>query len=520
MTLIFVIDDRATNRRVLRKLAETLGDGISVRDFGGGEDALTASVDVAPDLIVTDFNMPGANGADFIRAFRQRESGVETPIIVVSAYEDRRFRHEAFEAGATDFLRTPIDHFEFGARAKNLLALRRQQLLLLQRADDLKTELTQSEILREQTVRDSRHRLEAVLDTVPAIVYAVDDQCRLTFANRRTQEFFGDRLKEILEAPSSKLPGALAGAPVRFEETLEDLHGRAKTFLATRTLFLDPATRSDATLTVLTDITERKMMERALSKARDDAEAANRAKSEFLSNVSHELRTPMHLIIGFAELLSGEAYGPLGAPVYRDHAGEIVGAGRKLLKMINDILAYSATDLGGRQLEEEVAPLDELVSSIIDDLHTDAAATGIHFEIADIDGVNLKVDYGKFRKALYEIITNAVQFNRQGGGVTIGFEMRAGAPVVIVSDEGEGVPQALIEKIRAPFVLGVEDAKTKTRQGVGLGLPLAVRLVELHDGRVEIMSAPGAGARVEVHLPAQRAVLHSAGARAADRTAG
>ena len=90
-----------------------------------------------PDLIITDFNMPDMDGASFVRALRSRAALVDVPIIVVTVYQDRDFCYRALEAGATDFLLSPVDHLEFRARARNLLTLRRQQLMLAERAADL-----------------------------------------------------------------------------------------------------------------------------------------------------------------------------------------------------------------------------------------------------------------------------------------------------------------------------------------------------------------------------------------------
>jgi signal transduction histidine kinase len=128
MATILILDDRNTNRKILSQLAASVEQGVNVVSCAGGAEGLAAAQSKAPDLVFSDFNMPGMNGAEFVAAFRKLPGCIDVPVIVVTAYEDREFRYRALEAGATDFLASPVDHHEFVVRARNLLALRRQSL--------------------------------------------------------------------------------------------------------------------------------------------------------------------------------------------------------------------------------------------------------------------------------------------------------------------------------------------------------------------------------------------------------
>jgi signal transduction histidine kinase len=128
MASILILDDRNTNRKILTQLALSVEQGVAVRAVASGPEGLDAAKQAAPDLVFSDFNMPGMNGAEFVSAFRKLPGCVDVPVIVVTAYEDREHRYRALEAGATDFLASPVDHHEFVVRARNLLALRRQSL--------------------------------------------------------------------------------------------------------------------------------------------------------------------------------------------------------------------------------------------------------------------------------------------------------------------------------------------------------------------------------------------------------
>lgn len=185
MARVAVIDDRVTNRNILTRLAASVEEGLAVSAFPTPVAALESfDAGLVPDLIITDFNMPEMDGASFVRALRSRSSLAEVPIIVVTVYEDREFCYRALEAGATDFLLSPVDHLEFRARARNLLTLRRQQLLLTERAADLERALH----TRERPEHDA---LQRVLDAMPAAVSVVDAQGRLVVVNRAYERLLG-----------------------------------------------------------------------------------------------------------------------------------------------------------------------------------------------------------------------------------------------------------------------------------------------------------------------------------------
>ena len=192
MPLIVILDDQVTNQAIFSKLAASIDEHVVVRAFGEPQAALDWVRDNTPDLVVTDFKMPQMDGAEFIRRFRELPGLAEIPVIVLTIYEERTFRLRALEAGATDFLQSPVDHHEFVTRARNLLKLRNQQLLL-------ERKLEHSERSREEALRDSSERLAQVIDTVPAMISATDRNGRFIFVNAYQAEvanidpFVGER---------------------------------------------------------------------------------------------------------------------------------------------------------------------------------------------------------------------------------------------------------------------------------------------------------------------------------------
>ncbi len=150
-----------------------------------------------PDLVITDFKMPNLDGSEFTRRFRQLPGCAEVPVVVITVYDERSFRLSALEAGATDFLHSPVDHSEFVTRARNLLKLRKQTQMLQVRAHMLERELLQSEQTREAVLRDSHERLAQIVDTVPAMISATDRAGRCIFINTSHAEAYGIGTTEV-----------------------------------------------------------------------------------------------------------------------------------------------------------------------------------------------------------------------------------------------------------------------------------------------------------------------------------
>src|SRR5579859_5230970 len=204
---------------------------------------------------------------------------------------------------------------------------------------------------------------------------------------------------------------------------------------------------------MLIDVTDEVAAKAAAVEAFERAEAASRTKSEFLAAVSHELRTPLNAVIGFAEVLQGELYGPLGDPRYRGHAGDILNGGRQLLDMVNGVLEFAQVEAGGLQLDEtEISPrslIEPCVRALIDKI-------GDRDLIVDsrIDPLlpRLVVDRMQMRRVLNHLLSNALKFTSDGGRVSIAAEAAAdGGMVLVVTDTGIGIAPEERRRAFEPF---------------------------------------------------------------------
>ena len=244
-----------------------------------------------------------------------------------------------------------------------------------------------------------------------------------------------------------------------------------------------------------------------LAVARDQAEEANRAKSDFLALMSHELRTPLNAIIGFSEIIKSEMMGPLGNPKYREYASDVFDSGQHLLGLINDILDLSKIEAGKMELEEKDVDVAEVIGSCLRLVTERAAKGGVKLitEIPD-DLPALRIDERTLKQILLNLLSNAVKFTPEGGSVTVETWFRPESGFVLqVADTGVGIALEDIPKALTPFGQ-VGSRLDRKYEGTGLGLPLTKSLVEMSSGSLDLQSEVGAGTTVTVRFPPERAV--------------
>jgi signal transduction histidine kinase len=234
---------------------------------------------------------------------------------------------------------------------------------------------------------------------------------------------------------------------------------------------------------------------------------ANRAKTEFLAAMSHELRTPLNAIIGFSEMLMLESWGPLGDQRYSGYAEDIHSAGAHLLSLINEVLDLAKVEAGHYELHDERVPVAELVNSCLNLVNERAARKGLTLAGRALDGVDsITADPRLLRQILLNLLSNAVKFTPEGGTVSAtAAHTEDGGLRLTVTDSGIGIAVGDLERVMQPFgQVDSELARKHSGESTGLGLPLVKRFVELHGGRLELVSTPDSGTSVSAVFPAWR----------------
>ncbi|MDC6167164.1 CHASE domain-containing protein [Paucibacter sp. XJ19-41] len=264
---------------------------------------------------------------------------------------------------------------------------------------------------------------------------------------------------------------------------------------------------------VVEDITDQLKM-RELEHARALAEAANRAKNEFLSRMSHELRTPLNAMLGFTQLLEMDRTQPLSER-QRGWAAQVQQAGWHLLEMINDTLDLSRIESGSMKLDLQRQNLAELLDDALALIEKPAGQRGIAIHKAlDPQALHALGDATRIRQVLTNLLSNAVKYNIEGGSITIGTQRVDALSVELsVSDTGLGLSPAQLAALFQPFNrLGREHSGT---EGTGIGLVICKRLAELMGGALTVSSVEGRGSRFALRLPAATEAGPEIGASAA-----
>jgi PAS domain S-box-containing protein len=327
----------------------------------------------------------------------------------------------------------------------------------------------------------------------------------------RLDEVVGRRKSEFLRGPQIDLAEVQ-----RLDEKLEQEGGAAGEVMHRSKdgrdywFFVETRAIRDATgqvrqyISIGRDVSERKAAEQELREARDAAQRASQAKSEFLSAMSHELRTPMNAILGFGQLLASDP-GFVLPPRQQDQVGEILRAGRHLLALIDDVLDLTRVEAGKQQIAIEPVTLHPLVDDCLALMRPVAQERGITLELVTRPASDCFVaaDRTRLTQVLLNLLSNAIKYNRDGGRVRVDCLVDGDNLRLEVIDTGPGLSAAQRERLFNAFDrLGAE---TGPIPGAGIGLVLSRRIVELMHGEIGVTSEPGQGSTFWLRLPRAQA---------------
>jgi PAS domain S-box-containing protein len=389
---------------------------------------------------------------------------------------------------------------------------RRIEAAVAERTADLRREVAER-ARTEQALRDSEQRFRNILDHVPIGVIYTDLVGRIKESNPKLRELVGYGAAELAAMSAAELVhpqdrqafGALSQRLVRGEiDTFRRQYrfvakdGRTVQVQVGVSLLRDPQGRPQRLVGVVEDITEHLRLAEA-ERARETAEAANRAKSDFLSRMSHELRTPLNAMLGFAQLLDLDRQAPL-APHQMEWTAQIQQAGWHLLHMINDTLDLSRIESGSIKLDLAPVRVAQVVESTRALVEQEARRRGLRIEQRlDPAAAALLGDETRVKQILTNLLSNAVKYNVQGGTVLVASRLADPHTVEVeVRDSGLGMtPQQMAELFQPFNRLGREGYG----EGTGIGLVISRRLAELMGGSLLAESQAHKGSCFRLRLP-------------------
>jgi signal transduction histidine kinase len=233
-----------------------------------------------------------------------------------------------------------------------------------------------------------------------------------------------------------------------------------------------------------------------------DADAATR-RLDFLAKVSHEVRTPLNSVIGFAELMLQERFGPIGSARYKGYAEDIHQSGLYALSLLNDLLDISKIEAGKFELDFTAVDVAEVVEACVASLQPLAKRARIVLRTSLADDLPVVVaDPRRLRQVLLNLLTNAIKFTKEGGQVIVSGTIGDGELRLRVRDSGVGMSKNDIAYAMQPF--NQLDTSPRRQSGTGLGLPLTKALTDAIRARLELTSEPGVGTSADVIFPAER----------------
>ena len=370
-------------------------------------------------------------------------------------------------------------------------------------------------VLAQQALQTSEARFRSMADAAPALIWQSDPLGNPTWFNQRWLQYtgrtlaqelalsWGHRLRaEDIERTRAVFAAAgRSGTPYQTEFCIECSDGRLAWIVDQGIPCFTAAGRFEGFIVYGWDITERKAAEAALIAAKEEAERANRAKSEFLSRMSHELRTPLNAVLGFGQLMGSDAADPL-SPSQGARLQELLRGGRHLLSLINDVLDLARIEAGTLHLA--LAPVD--LQSLVDDCLrlVQAAAAERHITIVaspgPADTCRVLADPTRLKQVLLNLLSNAIKYNHAGGSVQVAWQRedgpardgRGGVRIDVI-DNGPGLSTHQQERLFHAFER-LEAARSSV-EGAGIGLALSKWLVDLMQGQIGVASTPGAGSR-------------------------
>lgn len=385
------------------------------------------------------------------------------------------------------------------------------------------TTLICREIAIRRRLQASEAQFRSMIDNMPAGIYLKDMAGRYLQTNRQYDNWFSASGEDVGgKTPFDIHPVSIAETAMEYDRTVRrtghvieheeliTIQGIEHTFLNCKFPIQEVSGRLIGTGAILSDITGRKRTEQALRLAKEEAECANKSKSEFLARMSHDFRTPLNAIIGFSEVMKDEKFGPVGKQVYADYARDIFESGHHLLALVEDLLDLSRIEAGQYVLKSSTLVVSDLAEKMAHLFEHELAETRTALKTDIEPGLpQLRADRSGITQMLQNLLSNAIKFTPDGGEIKIEARSGPNGLTIAVKDNGIGIEAENFETVLQPFSQ-VKSPMINNKGGVGLGLSIVKTLIELHGGHIILQSTLGVGTTVTLCFPRDRLIVQAA----------
>jgi PAS domain S-box-containing protein len=486
--ILLNINDNDANRYVVTRMLRVAG--FQVLEGGTGAEALRLATEEGPDLVILDVKLPDLNGIEVCRQLKADPRTANIAVLHLSAnYVRTENKVEGLESGADGYLTQPVDAAELLATVRSLLRMRRA----------------------EEEARAAALQWKTTFDSLGDGVCLLDREGRVMRANRAFVALLGLPEVQVLGCPFEKLMRTACGEaelPPSCREALA-CRGEAEVCLGERwyRVAANPVESARGVVTgavrILTDITPRRELEDALRQRAADLAEADRRKDEFLAMLAHELRNPLAAIVNALHLARASRLEEKESKALR----VMVRQSQHMARMVDDLLDVSRFNRGHIELKRAAVDLRQVVQHSVEARRQALEDKGLHLEVSLPGSVSLWLDgdVTRLEQVVSNLLDNATKYTEPGGhvfvGVTVESEGKGRQAVLRVRDTGIGMSPALMARVFELFVQG-EQQLDRSRGGLGIGLTLVRRLVQLHGGTVSVHSeGEGRGSELTVRLP-------------------
>jgi PAS domain S-box-containing protein len=375
--------------------------------------------------------------------------------------------------------------------------------------------------MREMTelLKNTNRQMNAILENAPVGIFLKDKEGNFTLTNPAICQFIGGTKEQIL---GRKIEDLYNGEQLqKFQCTDRQVYS-TKMPISYESRTIAPGRILDVKIYkfpifdelgevvglggIEVDITEHKHIQRELLIAKEQADQANRSKSDFLANMSHEIRTPLNAILGFSEILSSEVFGPIGSERYKVYARDIFQSGSHLLDLISDILDLSKIEAGRLDLAEDVLDLKEAVGGSLNVVSNIASEKGVKLAVSTTIRAVVSADRRAVHQVLINLLSNAVKFTPSKGEVVMSVKDQSdGTLTIMVHDTGIGIPDKDLESVFEVFTQ-LKSSNTSDHSGSGIGLAIVKQLCDAMGWSIDLQSELGKGTLVSLTLPASSVI--------------